>query len=442
MLDGFGIVGVSFRQVGSEALADYALAECGRNERLREFAQSNGIGELAYLETCNRVEAIFTRDGNADLRADLFHLLAGRQAAPGEAERVLNAWHGEGAVEHLFLVAAGLDSAALGEPEIVGQVRQCRDAASGAGLIGPGLSRLFEEALRVAAAVRDQTRLAEGSISLAELAVGHVLGHGRDGGPEASARLPTALVGVSPMTERAALSLAKAGRPFLVVNRTAAKAKELASRFNMPHASLEAFRRSPPALAAILSATGAREPVIDGEALRRLAGHRMPPICVDMGVPPDIDPVACRKADLRRVGMDDIVREAECNRENRLKQAADARELVDAALIEFRQQVTYRLHGPLFANLQAHYQALAESGTERFLKRFKHLEAEDRAAIKAWSAAQARRYAHLPTAGLRSLLLHGPDGALDAFLAGLDADVAASLRRRPDGLGGDDGSTA
>ena len=445
MLDDFGIVGVSWRQDGSEALARYALPEDDQAECLRTFANAHGLREIAYLETCNRVEVIFLRDNagvrggtgdDADLRPAAYALLTGRAARPGEAERIFKAWRGEGACEHLFLVAAGLDSAALGEAEIAGQVRACRDLADAKGLSGPALGLLFEEALRVAAAVRNRTGLGEGSVSLAELAVGHILERLEQSSSEA---LPTALIGVSAMTERAALSLEKAGAPFIFVNRTPANARGLATRFHVPCVSLAAFQRSPPAVAAILSATGARTPVIDERSLLADA-TAPPPLCVDMGVPPDIDAGACAKAGAKRIGMDDIVREAERNRESRLAQAADARELVDAALPQFRERLTDRLYGPLFANLQAHYQTTARAGAKRLLKGLKHLEAADRDAIAEWANAQARRFAHLPTVGLRGLLQTGPEGALDAFLGGLDEKLAARLRQHPNQLGGENGS--
>ncbi len=443
MLDEFGIVGVSWRQDGSEALARYALGDSDQAERLRSFGHDRGLREIAYLETCNRVEVIFLRnaeDGRADLRPAVYTLLTGRAAQPGEAERVLKAWQGEGACEHLFLVAAGLDSAALGETEIAGQVRASRDLARGSELIGPGLELLFEDALRVAGAVRDRTRLAEGSISLAELAAGHILARLA----QSEKPRPTALVGVSAMTERAALSLDKAGAPFVVVNRTLPNARALAERFGVPCLSLASFRSEPPPVDAILSATGARTPIIDDQFFARLAanGANRPPLCVDMGVPPDIDPAACAKAGARRVGMDDIVLEAECNREARVAQAADAREMVDAALPQFRERLTDRLYGALFANLQAHYQETARLGAERLLKSLRHLDLEDRETISRWAAGQAKRFAHLPTVGVRNLLLNGPDGGLDAFLDGLDAKLVAKLRRTasaqtPDGTNDD-----
>ena len=431
MLDEFGIVGVSWRQDGSEALARYALGERDHTERLRAFSRDTGLREIAYLETCNRVEVIFLRSadhGRADLRPAVYALLTGRAAQPGEAERVFKAWQGEGGCEHLFLVAAGLDSAALGEAEIVGQVRASRDHARTSSLIGPGLELLFEDALRVAAAVRDRTRLAEGSISLAEIAAAHIL---KRPAPSSEQPRPTALLGVSAMTERAALSLDKAGAPFVVVNRTLPNARTLAERFGVPCLTLASFQSEPPPVDAILSATGARTPIIDDRFFARLAanGANRPPLCVDLGVPPDIDPAACAKAGARRIGMDDIVLEAECNREARVAQAADARELVDAALPQFRERLTDRLYGSLFANLQAHYHETARAGTERLLKSLRHLDIEDRETISRWSAGQAKRFAHLPTVGIRNLLLNGPDGALDAFLDGLGTKLVAKLRR-------------
>ncbi|MDD9998469.1 MAG: hypothetical protein OXQ89_12080, partial [Rhodospirillaceae bacterium] len=208
MLEELGIVGISWRQDGSEALARFALPKAERDERLRGFARKAGLAELAYLDTCNRVEIIFARTADVDsgdsrhpdIRPLVYELLVGRAPVPGDAERTLKAWQGEGACEHLFLVAAGLDSAAVGEVEIVGQVRACRDLAAELGLSGPRLELLFEEALSIAAQVRGTTRLGQGRVSLAEVAVAKLR--------ERLERTPgaVALVGVSAMTERTARS--------------------------------------------------------------------------------------------------------------------------------------------------------------------------------------------------------------------------------------------
>ena len=432
MLDELGIVGVSWRQGGSEALADYCLPAEDRRARVASFAAAVGLSELAYLETCNRVELVFA--GNADrplrdIRAPAFQLLTDRRPVPGEAERTLKAWRGEGACEHLFLVAAGLDSAAVGEVEIAGQVRLAHDRAQADGLCGPRLTMLFEEAGRISAEVRGGTRLGEGSVSLAEVAMTHVR--------RRLAKTPgtVALIGISAMTERAARSLAKAETPFLIVNRSADKAREMATRFAVLSVSLVEFQRSPPPVEVLLSSTGSPEPVLDASALARLAEATPsgePPVGIDMAVPADIDIEACRKLGVPRIGMDEIVHEAESNREARLLAVADARALVDEALPRLREKVVDRVYGPLFGALQKHYQDTARDAVEKLAKILGDGDIE-RGKVEAWAGSLARRLAHLPTVGLKGLVRYGPEGSLDAFLRGLDPERRNLLRQAVQG---------
>jgi glutamyl-tRNA reductase len=429
LLEHLGLVGVSWRQDGSEALAEFALDPETAAARLKDFAQRMQLEELAYLSTCNRVELIFARSDRTpvqDLRRDAFQLLTGRAAGQGEAERRLRAWQGEGAAEHLFLTTAGLDSACVGETEIVGQVRYCQERALQLGLCGPSLGLVFEEALRIAGRVRGGTRLAEGRVSLAEIAVQHLR--------ERIARTPgrIALVGVSPMTERAAVSLAQAGLAFTVVNRTPEKAAALAAKHHAHYQSLDSFRREPPAIEALLTATGAGEPILSQAALERLAAHTPsgePPLIIDMAVPGDVDAATCDKLSIPRIGMDEIVRHAEQNRAARLLEAGPAREQVDQALDQLQDRFTERYYGPLFGALQQRYRKTAQEGVKRLLKKdLKGLGEAERAAIETWTEVLARRFAHIPCLGLRGLLHDGPDGSIEAFLSGLEPEFAEELR--------------
>jgi glutamyl-tRNA reductase len=429
LLEHLGLVGVSWRQGGSEALAEFALTQEQAAGQLQDFAERMQLDELAYLATCNRVELIFARSDHTpvqDLRRVAFKLLTGRAAAHGEAERRLRAWQGEGAAEHLFLTAAGLDSACVGETEIVGQVRYSQDRALELGLCGPSLGLVFEEALRIAGRIRGGTKLAEGRVSLAEIAVQHLR--------ERIARTPglIALVGVSPMTERAAVSLAAAGLDFIIVNRSADKAAALGGRYGAQHMSLEAFRHQPPAVEALLTATGAGEPILKQASLERLAAHTasgQPPLVIDMAVPGDVDAAVCAKLAIARVGMDEIVKHAEQSRAARLVEAAPAREQVDRALDELQDRFTERYYGPLFGALQQRYRRTAQEGVKRLLKKdLKGLGETERAAIETWAEVLARRFAHIPCLGLRGLLHDGPDGSLEAFLSGLEPEFADELR--------------
>jgi glutamyl-tRNA reductase len=423
------MVGVSWRQGGAESLAEFTLPEADVAERLRGFARTFELGELAYLATCNRVELIFARRSRSrgmDLRREVFRFLTGRDAQPGEAERRLRAWAGEGAAEHLFLIAAGLDSACVGETEIVGQVRASLALAEELHLSGPALELVFEEALRIAARVRGETRLGEGRVSLAEIAAAE-LRKRIDATPGA-----VALIGVSPMTERAAVSLHAAGIPFVIVNRTLDKARTFAQQLGARAQSLDSFRADPPAVEAVLTATGAEEPVLGDAALERLAAKTpsgQAPLIVDMAVPADVDASACRKVGIPRLGLDDIVARAESNRGARLLEAAQAREQVDAALDMLQERFAERYYGPLLGALQQRYRRTAQEGVNRLLKKeLKGLGEPERAAIETWCEVLARRFAHIPCLGLRGLLSTGPEGSIEAFLSGLEPEFADELR--------------
>jgi len=423
------MIGVSWRNGGSESLAEFALPDDALAERLSAFADELALGELAYLATCNRVELIFARSERtpgADLRADAFKLLTGRKAKPGEAERRLRAWQGEGAAEHLFLIAAGLDSACVGETEIVGQVRGCYELSVELGLCGPALELLFEDTQQIAARVRGETRLGEGRVSLAEIAIDYLR--------ERSAGTPgrIALIGVSPMTERAALSLSSTGTALMIVNRTASKAKTLADRVGAEYRELDSFRAEPVPIEALLSATGASTTVLDEASLERLAAKTpsgQAPLIVDMAVPPDVDPLACEKLAIPRIGMDDIVARAETNRAARLMEAAQAREQIDAALMKLHDRFAEKYYGPLLGALQQRYRQTAQEGVKRLLKKeLKGLGDDERIAIETWTEVLARRFAHIPCLGLRGLLYTGPEGSIEAFLGGLEPEFADELR--------------
>jgi glutamyl-tRNA reductase len=286
---------------------------------------------------------------------------------------------------------------------------------------------MFDEALRIAARVRGGTRIGSGRVSLAEIATGIVR--------ERIARTPgrIALIGVSPMTERAATTLADWKLPFIVVNRSADKARELAGRYGQAHCSLADFIDEPPAIEALLSATGAGHAVLDKPALERLAAKTAsnePPLIVDMAVPADIEPEDCIELGIERIGMNAIVERAEQNRAARLTEAAEARELVDAALDDLQERLAERLYGPLLGALQKRYQRTAEEGVNRLLKKeLAALGDEERSAIATWSQVLARRFAHIPCLGLRGLLQTGPDGSIDAFLDGLEPEFADELRQ-------------
>src|SRR5215469_7023029 len=258
-----GVVGLSYRHAGVEDIARFSLPKADVGARLPRLRDCLGAGEVLYVSTCNRVEVLYTTlDGSpaCDGRREIFQALIGREPQPGEANRLLRAWTGEAALEHLFLVACGLDSAQAGEQEIAAQIRGAWEASRTANVSGPTLDRLVAEALGMANRVH---RLEAGvpAPSLADLAADRVLAHlGQPGVVSAPAAKvpsePVALLGVSPMTKRCGLALHRQGVPLVVVNRTLEAAEEFAQAVGGRAYSLEQFRASPIPVGALILAAG------------------------------------------------------------------------------------------------------------------------------------------------------------------------------------------
>src|SRR5579862_5288695 len=172
-----GVVGVSWRRGPTAALAALTIPREQRAARLPELVRSTGLEGLVYLATCNRVEVAFATDGSIPItvaRRRIFAALTGHEPRAGESEQLFHLWQAEGAAEHLFLVAAGLDSAQAGESEIAVQVRDAVDESRTLGLLSPRLEHVFSEALKVARRVRPVTDERAGRISVADIALRHV----------------------------------------------------------------------------------------------------------------------------------------------------------------------------------------------------------------------------------------------------------------------------
>jgi glutamyl-tRNA reductase len=408
-----GVVGLSYRHAGVEEVARFALPKAEVAARLPALRDSLRASEILYVGTCNRVEVLFaTHDGSpaGDSRGDVFRVLIGREPQPGEASRILRAWTGEAAVEHLFLVACGLDSAQTGEQEIALQLRGAWEASREAHASGPVLDRLMGEALGMASRVH---RL-ESNIrppSLADLAADRSVRY-LAGRPEA-----VALIGVSPMTRRCGRMLQRAGVPVLVVNRTLQAAQEFALTVGAEALSLEEFRARPRSVGALVLAAGGGEPVLDESVLAKLARiTTQPPLIIDFGVPPNVDPEAARAVGFPRVGMNDMIQTAQERRLSQLMRLAPVRAAIDERLTRLRGDLATRAIGRKLADLRDTFEQIAAEEVDRVLAtELKGLDDGQREILQKLGSTVARRLAHLPLAGLRAAAAHAGTDAVEAF---------------------------
>ncbi|MBV8876451.1 MAG: hypothetical protein JO158_01985 [Gammaproteobacteria bacterium] len=425
-----GVVGLSYRHASVEEVARFALPRAEVPARLPALRSMLKASEILYVGTCNRIEVLYsTEDGTAaaDLRQEVFRILTGRQPAPGEAARILRAWTGEAAVEHLLLLACGLDSAQTGEHEIAAQLRGAWEDSRAAHTCGPILDRLVGEALGMARRMR---RLAAGvrTPSLADLAADRVLQH------LAGRRERVALLGVSPMTRRCAAALHGGQVPLLIVNRTLDAASELATAVAGETLSLEAFRLRPPSVTAVVMAAGGGTALLDGAALLRLkAAAPRAPLLVDFGVPPNVDPETAHRAGLSRLGMHELIEAAQGQRLAQLVRLAPVRAAIDERLARLRTELALRAVGPRLARLRETFEQMAAAEVARALKgKLRTLDARERLQLERLAANLAHRLAHLPLAGLRAAALHAGSDAVQAFFDGAGAqrsDLEGADRR-------------
>jgi glutamyl-tRNA reductase len=407
-----GVVGLSHRHAGVDDVARFTLPKAELAARLRALRDHLGVPELVYIATCNRVEVFFATDGTqaGDARSEVFRALIGCEPQPGEATRILRARTGEAAVEHLFLVACGLDSARAGEQEIAAQLRGAWDAARAAEVSGPTLDRLVGEALGMANRIR-RREAGTSAPSLAELAADRVVRH-LNGEPAS-----VALVGVSPMTRRCGMILHRAGAPLLVVNRTLQAAEELAKAVSGRAVALDRFRARPVDVSAVVLAAGGGEPVLDVAALALLgqtAGRT--PLIIDFGVPPNVDPEAARAAGLERLGMNDLIRVAKEQRLSELMRLAPVRAAIDERLARLRGEFATRAIGRRLADLRGSFEQIAAQEVDCALAtKLRDLDDSQRQILQRLASSMARRLAHLPIAGLRAAAAHASAEAVDAF---------------------------
>src|SRR5690606_34476699 len=297
-------IGINHQTAPVELRERVAFAEHALPGALAALRALPGVREAVLLSTCNRTElyAVAEDDGRA-LEAWLAtHPSAGD--AGTDLRPYLYRHEGTEAVRHLFRVATGLDSLVLGEPQILGQVKQAWAAARQAGALGGQLDRLFQQAFVAAKRARTDTRIGANPVSIASTAVR--LAQASFARPEDAVVL---LVGAGETIELVARHLAQAKvKRLLVANRTLVHAQELASRHGGVALPLEELERHLAEADIVCSATASRDPVIRRAHVASALAQRRhrPMLLLDLAVPRDIEPGVAGLQDAFLYTIDDL----------------------------------------------------------------------------------------------------------------------------------------
>ncbi len=374
--------------------------------------------EVAILSTCNRTELYVAANDECSLREATLDWLAARAGARAhDLEKHAYSLHGVEAARHAFRVAAGLDSQILGEPMILGQMKQAVRAAESAGGLGCTLHQLFQRSFSVAKQVRATTEIGSQSVSLAATAV-H-LAQNLFGDLAAAHVL---CVGAGEMIERVATHFNGWHPKSLVfANRTLVRGEELASRLAAAAMPLSDLPSRLPEFDIVVACTASTLPLIGLGAVERAlkARKRRPMMLFDLAVPRDIEPEVARLPDAYLHTLDDLALRVQGAGAHRQAAVHQAESLVDDGVRSFGQWMAQRGQVPLIRSLQ---DQAALWRAEELARAHRCIARGD--STDAVLEALARR--------LTSKMLHGPLAALHGTDAerGLADSVTQMFLRR------------
>jgi glutamyl-tRNA reductase len=407
----FLVMGLSHRTAPLVVRERLAVAPDQVAETIRALALLPSVREAALLSTCNRVEVyVASPDPDAAiaaLRQDLAERagITDLDLGPHLYVRV-----DVDAVHHLFRVAASLDSQVVGEPQILGQVKQAHDVAVTAGVAGPVLGACFTGAFRIARRVRRETEIARNPVSLSSVAIDYArkIFEGFVG-------RTVLLVGAGKMADLAARALRGQGAQLLITNRTAARADELAARIGGRVHAFEDLEGALVRADIVIASTGARQPLLTRALVARAQRKRRgrPLFLIDIAVPRDVEAGCAEISDVFVADIDDLQKQADDHRDERRGEADRAESMVEGEVARFLEAYRGRRVGPTITALRAHVLGIARAEAERVLNAagLAFAGERERRAILDLADGIAKKMLHLPQVVLKKGGADPLDGA-------------------------------
>ncbi len=402
------VVGLSHRTAPLAVREALAVPRERIAEALRRLREEAGLLEAMLLSTCNRVEVY----GRAEepRAGPLAEALAALHTRPlRDLEPHLYRLEGDAAVRHAFRVAASLDSMVIGEPQILGQVKEAYALAEGVGTLGAVLNALRNRSVAAAKRARSETGIGRNAVSVSSVAVElarKIFGELRD--------RQVLLVGAGKMSELAARHLVEGGAQATVLGgRRFERAEELAAALGGRAVPFESLRDELRRAEIVISGTGASGLVIgreDVEAALPARGGR-PLFLIDIAVPRDVDPLVRKLSLVFLYDLDDLKAVAEANLRERRKEASAAEALVEQEVLEFLAWRRSLDAVPLLVELRQRGDEIRRAEVARARRRLGSLTREQEEAIDAATTAIVNKLLHPPTVALKELAKNGDSSA-------------------------------
>lgn len=375
---------------------------------LRRLVRDTGVIEASIISTCNRTEVVVAQEDAGSRDAVEWFIKSGARSRENLA-RSLHHFSGAGAARHLFRVAGGLDSMILGEPQILGQVKQAYEVARDAGTVGKLLNRLYQQAFAVAKRIRTDTAVGANPVSIAYAAVTlarQIFGDLAD---------KTVLVlGAGDTAELVVKHLSSAGLGRLIVaNRTVSRAQRLASQCGGVAVGLAALPSYLAQADVVIASTNSLLPIV-GKGLVESAireRRRKPMFMVDLAVPRDIEPEVQSLPDVYLYSIDDLHQVVTENLKSRQGAAAEADRIVDRYVEEFEDWWNTQHVIPIVREFRGQVDTIRGLELERALAELQRGKAPAEVATRL-ARALANKLAHAPSVRIKRA---GEEGDLEAL---------------------------
>ena len=406
------VFGVNHKTAPIELRERIAISRDDLAAVTRALASVPGVAECMIVSTCNRVELVTALDNqnNPDLTAflrDQFSL------GPNSLQGHVYEHTGKQAVRHLFRVASSLDSMVVGEPQILGQVKEAFSVAREAGTIGGQLDHLLQSTFAAAKKVRTETEIGSSSVSVASVAVElarRIFGslNGRT----------VFLVGAGKMSELAARHLVQQGAgTVLVTNRTAERAIKMAEPFNGRVIPFDQLHEAAAEADIVITSTGAPHPIFrreHGQALLHKRRNR-PMFFIDIAVPRDVDPAVNKLEGLFVYDIDDLQQVAASHLAERTREADDAEALIAQEVERFHERQRAVSAAPAIVALQKQAEELRQAEIKRALSRLGPLTPDQLEAVEALTRGLVNKFLHPPMQALKQAARDNDATRLDAI---------------------------
>lgn len=394
----FQLIGVNHVTAPVEVRERLAVPDREIPQALKKLVQHAGVEEALILSTCNRVEILArTSNGAVDLRGFL------RDYFPVDPARygpLLYELREEAVVRHLFRVTSSLDSMVVGEPQILGQVKEAYATARALGVVNSQLDQLLTRAFAVAKRVRTETAIGSSSVSVASVAVElakKIFGSLRGKN--------VYLVGAGKMSELAARHLLAHGAvSIFVANRTYDRAVQLAEKFNGEAIDFVRLYDTCDRADIVITSTGSPHAIFRREHGELFLSRRknQPMFFIDIAVPRDVDPELNKLDGIFVYDIDDLQQAVVSHTADRKKEAERAEAIIDIEVQRFQERLQTLDVVPTIVSLHDQLETIRQAEIDRVRGRLGHLTAEQEMAVDALTRGIVNKIMHAPITTLKS----------------------------------------